>query len=71
MIDSALIVCSDYSTYKIGVYPCIHLLLQIDPNYANAWTNKGAVLGNLGKNEQAIECYEAEFQSQRLSIQLP
>ena len=32
--------------------------LEINPKYANAWINKGAVLYNLGKYEKAIECYD-------------
>ncbi|MDQ3967043.1 MAG: tetratricopeptide repeat-containing serine protease family protein, partial [Thermoproteota archaeon] len=29
-----------------------------DPNYANAWYNKGLALDNLGKHQEAIACYD-------------
>ena len=32
--------------------------IKIDPNYVNAWYNKGNALGNLGKYNEAIECYD-------------
>ena len=32
--------------------------IEIDPNNANAWNNKGLALDNLGKYEEAIKCYD-------------
>jgi Tfp pilus assembly protein PilF len=32
--------------------------IKIDPNYADAWNNKGVALKNLGKHNEAIECYD-------------
>ncbi len=32
--------------------------IKIDPNYADAWNNKGIALRNLGKYDEAIECYD-------------
>jgi tetratricopeptide (TPR) repeat protein len=31
--------------------------LEINPNHANAWVNKGYSLNSLGKLDEAIECY--------------
>jgi tetratricopeptide (TPR) repeat protein len=33
-------------------------ILQINPNLAKVWHNKGVTLGILGKNEEAIKCLE-------------
>ena len=32
--------------------------IKIDPNYTDAWNNKGNALGDLGKYNEAIECYD-------------
>jgi tetratricopeptide (TPR) repeat protein len=32
--------------------------LEIDPNDADAWNNKGNALYNLGNYNEAIECYD-------------
>jgi len=32
--------------------------LEIDDKYVDAWNNKGITLQNLGKNEEAIRCYD-------------
>ena len=32
--------------------------IELDPNYVDAWYNKGVVLDNLGEHEEAIECYD-------------
>jgi tetratricopeptide (TPR) repeat protein len=37
---------------------CYDRAIEIDPNYAYAWYNKGFSLHSLQKYEQAIECYE-------------
>ena len=36
--------------------------LEIDPNYAYAWNNKGLALYKLGRYEEAIECYDRALQ---------
>lgn len=33
-------------------------VIEIDPNDADAWSNKGVSFGLLGKFERAIECFE-------------
>ena len=40
-------------------------LLQSNPNYASALNNKGLALYNLGKYEQAIECYDKALEVDR------
>jgi tetratricopeptide (TPR) repeat protein len=40
---------------SIGIYEKV---LEINENYINAWTNKGAGLTELGRFEEAIICYE-------------
>ena len=30
-------------------------------NYAEAWSNKGVALGNLGKYDEAIKCYDEDW----------
>ena len=32
--------------------------LELDPDDATAWNNKGNALGNLGRHEEAIKCYD-------------
>ena len=32
--------------------------MEIDPNNANAWYNKGLALDNLGNRQEAIEYYD-------------
>ncbi len=32
--------------------------LALDPGFQEAWNNKGAALGNLGRHEEAIACYD-------------
>jgi len=32
--------------------------IQLDPNYALAWSNKGIALGILGRNTEAIQAYD-------------
>jgi len=34
-------------------------VIQLDPNLAEAWSNKGLALGNLGKYDEEIKCYDA------------
>jgi tetratricopeptide (TPR) repeat protein len=36
---------------------CYNKVLEIDPNLANAWGNKGIALGELERYNEAIECY--------------
>jgi tetratricopeptide (TPR) repeat protein len=36
---------------------CFDNAIKIDPTNKIALTNKGAALGNLGKNEEALECF--------------
>ena len=33
-------------------------VVQLNPDYAEAWSNKGVALGNLGKFDESIKCYE-------------
>ena len=33
-------------------------IIQLNPNYADAWYNKGVALGNLGKYDEEIKCYD-------------
>jgi tetratricopeptide (TPR) repeat protein len=35
--------------------------IEIDPNYADAWNNKGVSLGKLGKYKEAIESYDRDI----------
>ena len=37
---------------------CYDRVLEIDPNYANAWNNKGLALDNLRRYNEAIACYD-------------
>ena len=37
---------------------CYDKALEIDANYADAWYNKGAVLGDLLKHNEAIQCFD-------------
>ncbi len=37
---------------------CHNTALKIDPNYGVAWVNKGNVLFNLGKSDEALLCYD-------------
>jgi tetratricopeptide (TPR) repeat protein len=38
---------------------CYDKAIEIDPNYADAWYNKGVTLYRLGKhNDEAIQCYD-------------
>jgi tetratricopeptide (TPR) repeat protein len=32
--------------------------IELDPNNAKAWNNKGMTIGNLGKYQEAIKCYD-------------
>ena len=32
--------------------------LEINPEYTKAWNNMGVALSNLGREEEAIECYD-------------
>lgn len=34
------------------------MAIKINPNYADAWNNKGVSLGKLGKYKEAIESYD-------------
>ena len=38
--------------------------MEIDPKFAAAWNNKGLALGNLGRNEEAIECFDKAIEIQ-------
>ena len=37
---------------------CYDRALEINPNFVEAWNNKGNVLDELGRYEEAIECYD-------------
>ena len=37
---------------------CYSRALEINPNYAKVWYNKGNALSKLGRHEEAIECYD-------------
>ena len=43
--------------YVIFRYRMRSKALEIDPNDADAWNNKGNALYNLGNYNEAIECY--------------
>ncbi|MFZ1314980.1 tetratricopeptide repeat protein [Methanothrix sp.] len=32
--------------------------MRLDPEYANAWYNKGSALDNMGKYDEAIRAYD-------------
>ena len=38
--------------------PSSNIFIRIDPEYQNAWNNKGATLNDLGRYEEAIEAYD-------------
>jgi tetratricopeptide (TPR) repeat protein len=40
----------------------VYEMVANDPNYLYAWYNKGVVLGNLGRSQEAIECYDKAIQ---------
>lgn len=44
--------------YVIFRYRMRSKALEIDPNDADAWNNKGNALYNLGNYNEAIECYD-------------
>ena len=37
---------------------CYDKALEIKPEYANAWNNKGIALGNLERSDEAIRCFD-------------
>ncbi len=37
---------------------CLDKAIEIEPNYAQAWANKGAVMQGLERYEEAIECFD-------------
>ena len=41
---------------------CFDKALEINPNYALAWSEKGICLGYLAKHEEAIECFDKSLQ---------
>ncbi|MEK7369290.1 MAG: tetratricopeptide repeat protein, partial [Planctomycetota bacterium] len=43
--------------YSEGVDILDFVLSEIDPKNAIAWTGKGAALGRLGKDSEALDCY--------------
>jgi tetratricopeptide (TPR) repeat protein len=45
------------SNYYNKALECYEITIDQDPNYANAWFNKGVVLDKLNFPEKAIECY--------------
>ncbi len=41
---------------------CYDNALEIDPNNANVWNNKGYVLGLSGRYKEAIDCYDKSLE---------
>jgi tetratricopeptide (TPR) repeat protein len=41
---------------------CFDKAIEINPNYAMAWSEKGLSLHNLGNNEEAIECFDKSLE---------
>ena len=37
---------------------CYDKAIKIDPNFSQAWNNKGLALYDLGRYEEAIECFD-------------
>jgi Flp pilus assembly protein TadD len=37
-------------------------IVQLAPDSAEAWSNKGVALGNLGRYEEALSCYNEAIQ---------
>jgi len=50
-------VFNDLGRYEEAL-EALEKTLEIDPQYANAWYNKGAVLEELGRYEEAQVCYD-------------
>lgn len=48
---------SDQKKYKEAI-KCFDKALLFEPEYINAWNNKGYTLGRLRKYEEAIECFD-------------
>ncbi len=38
-------------------WPCYNQALEIDPNYSDAWTNKGATLVRLGEDVEGLKSF--------------
>ena len=51
----------DLKRYEESI-PCYEKAIQIDPNVASAWFNKGNTLYSLKRYEEAIQCYERAIQ---------
>ena len=47
--------------YKEAI-ECYYKAIQINPNYADTFNNKGSSLQNLNKYNEAIECYDRVIQ---------
>jgi tetratricopeptide (TPR) repeat protein len=50
--------------FRLGNYngslECVDRAIQIDPDYAEAWTNKSVVLEKLGRHKEANQCFKAD-----------
>ncbi|MBM2816661.1 MAG: hypothetical protein HW421_3423, partial [Ignavibacteria bacterium] len=47
----------NYKKYQIAI-DLLDKVLRINPKYYDAWNNKGTALSQLGKNKEAIKCYD-------------
>ncbi|PKL62276.1 MAG: hypothetical protein CVV31_07215, partial [Methanomicrobiales archaeon HGW-Methanomicrobiales-2] len=48
-----------YASHRvIGDLRLQHRALEVGPKYARAWNNKGVALGNLGRYDEGIQCYD-------------
>ena len=61
LISKEIILNANEQYYKNELVDAIKhydKALEREPNNVEAWTNKGSVLGNMGKYNEAIECYD-------------
>jgi len=50
--------CQDCLDKKEDAIASYDKALQIDPNYADAWFNKGMILKKMGQTQEAMRCIE-------------
>jgi Flp pilus assembly protein TadD len=51
---------TNVNTCMGGLLPSYDRALAIKPDKDEAWNNRGIVLGNLGRNEEAINSYDKQ-----------
>jgi tetratricopeptide (TPR) repeat protein len=65
-IRSQELIRKGISLGRLGRYEeaiaCFDKALEINPNFAMAWSEKGVCLNNLAKHDQAIECYNKSLE---------